>query len=333
MDLLSGLNPPQQEAVRHIRGPLLILAGAGSGKTRVVTHRISHLIRDHNVRADSILAVTFTNKAAAEMRDRVASLLGDYLPPKRGPILSTFHSFCVQLLRRDGAALAELRPGFTRQFLIYDDDDQLALLKSIYKRHDLDDKALPPRGVLAAISTAKNSRHDPEDLLKSAHDEKSKKVAWLFEQYNEALIQANALDFDDLLLQTVRLLRHHAPTREPWNRRLEFLMIDEYQDTNRAQYDLVRLLAGTNRNVCVVGDEDQSIYSWRGADIRNILDFERDFGQRQRHPPGTELPVHRQHPRCLRRRHRQQPAAQRQDALDQLRSRSEGSHLYRPRWR
>jgi DNA helicase-2/ATP-dependent DNA helicase PcrA len=277
MDFLSGLNPQQRAAVTHVEGPLLILAGAGSGKTRVVTHRISHLIRHHSVLPESILAVTFTNKAAAEMRERVAKLLEGSLPPGRGPNVFTFHSFCVRLLRRDGAALAELRPGFDRQFLIYDDDDQLALLKSLYRQFEVDDKAIPPRQLLAMISAAKNRRDGPEELLKNAKDEKSRWAAKLYEHYNNALMKANALDFDDLLLESVRLLKHHRPTRELWQNRIEFLMIDEYQDTNRAQYELVRLLAGSKLNVCAVGDEDQSIYSWRGADIHNILDFERDF--------------------------------------------------------
>jgi DNA helicase-2/ATP-dependent DNA helicase PcrA len=277
MDFLSGLNPPQQQAVLHADGPLLILAGAGSGKTKVVTHRICHLIQRHRVPAESILAVTFTNKAAREMRERVGQLLGWSTAPGRGPILSTFHSFCARLLRRDGGALAQLRPNFTRQFQIYDDDDQLALLKLMYRRHGLDEKALPPRSVLSAISHAKNRGETSGEMQQAARDERAKQIGFLYEQYNEGLIAANALDFDDLLLETVRLLRQDAATRQAWNRRIEFLMVDEYQDTNRTQYELMRLLCGDNDNVCAVGDEDQSIYSWRGADIRNILDFERDF--------------------------------------------------------
>jgi len=275
MDFLAGLNPQQQAAVAHINGPLLILAGAGSGKTRVVTHRISHLIANHAVKPESILAVTFTNKAAGEMRKRVEGLLGGV--PGRGPNLFTFHSFCVRLLRRDGLPLADWRPGFTRSFLIYDDDDQLSILKSLYKEHNIDDKLLPPRNVLSAISHAKNKGTTEEELASNARDQRSKWVASLYQQYNHALVRANALDFDDLLLETVRLLRQHAPTREAWSRRLQHLMIDEYQDTNRPQYELVRLLSHSHSNVCAVGDEDQSIYSWRGADIRNILDFEGDY--------------------------------------------------------
>ena len=277
MDFLEGLNPQQQQAVRHVEGPLLILAGAGSGKTRVVTHRISHLVADHGVTPERILAVTFTNKAAKEMKERVGKLLAGKLPPGRLPYVFTFHSFCVRLLRRDGSPLAQWRPGFTREFLIYDADDQLALLKGLFREHSLDDKALPPRNVLAAISGAKNRGDGPADLMKSARDPKSKQIAVLFEQYNEGLIRANALDFDDLLLESAQLLRRHQPTRELWNQRVDFLMIDEYQDTNRTQYEMARLLSHGKNNVCAVGDEDQSIYSWRGADIQNILDFERDF--------------------------------------------------------
>jgi DNA helicase-2/ATP-dependent DNA helicase PcrA len=277
MDLFSGLNPPQQEAVRHTEGPVLILAGAGSGKTRVITHRITNLIRNHDVAPESILAVTFTNKAAGEMRERVGRLLGSTLAPGRGPRLFTFHSFCVSLLRRDGSPLADFRPNFTREFLIYDDDDQMAVLKGLFRQHEIDDKALPPRSVLAAISGAKNRHEGPGGMAANSRDPKARQLAALYEEYTEALIKANALDFDDLLLETVRLLRQHEPTRQSWNDRLRYLMIDEYQDTNRVQYDLVRLLSGGHRNVCVVGDEDQSIYSWRGADIRNILDFEKDF--------------------------------------------------------
>jgi DNA helicase-2/ATP-dependent DNA helicase PcrA len=277
MDFTAGLNPQQQEAVAHVHGPLLILAGAGSGKTRVVTHRISHLIAEHRVGPERILAVTFTNKAAKEMRDRIGSLLGAHLPPGRGPEIATFHSFCVRLLRRDGSPLAQFRPSFTRQFLIYDDDDQLSMLKSLYKHHGIDDKALPPRSVLSAISAGKNRGESPDDWAGQARDDKAKWMAKLYEQYNDALVRANAFDFDDLLLESVRLLKSDAPTREKWGRWVEFLMVDEYQDTNRAQYELIRLLANAHDNVCVVGDEDQSIYSWRGADIQNILDFERDF--------------------------------------------------------
>src|SRR6185312_2430460 len=215
VDFLSGLNPPQREAVETTEGPVLILAGAGSGKTRVITHRIAHLITAKQVPPFAVMAVTFTNKAAGEMRERVLSHL-EGVEMTSNPLVATFHSFCVRLLRRDGDALAQIRPRITR-------------------------------------------------------------IAAVYEEYEKALRQANALDFDDLLLETVRLLAHDEATRDAWNRRISYLMIDEYQDTNRSQYDLMRLLTRRHDNICVVGDEDQSIYSWRGADIRNILDFEKDF--------------------------------------------------------
>jgi DNA helicase-2/ATP-dependent DNA helicase PcrA len=279
MDFLKGLNPQQREAVSHTEGPLLILAGAGSGKTRVITHRIAYIITAKHVPPSAILAVTFTNKAANEMRQRVAALLED-VPLDSSPNLSTFHSFCVRLLRRDGDPLARIRPGFTRRFTIYDDEDQLGVIKATYRALGLDEKEfLQYRAVLSKISHAKNTKQGPADLYKIAANRESEAVAAVFEEYEKALHTANALDFDDLLLEAVRLLRHDDATREAWNRRLSYVMIDEYQDTNRSQYELMRLLSESHGNVCVVGDEDQSIYSWRGADIRNILDFERDFGK------------------------------------------------------
>ncbi|MBV9767189.1 MAG: UvrD-helicase domain-containing protein [Acidobacteriaceae bacterium] len=276
MDFLAGLNPQQREAVTHVEGPLLLIAGAGSGKTRVITHRIAHLIAGHRIPGPAVLAVTFTNKAADEMRQRVTALLGD-TNTVNTPFISTFHSFCVRLLRRDGASLAEIRPGFTRQFTIYDDDDQLGLMKSVYKQLGLDEKFMQYRAVLSRISHAKSHDQTPQDWYKAATDPKLTRLAKIFELYEEKLNQANALDFDDLLLESVRLLRHDEALRQIYNRRYEFLMIDEYQDTNRSQYELMRLLTEMRHNVCVVGDEDQSIYGWRGADIRNILDFEDDY--------------------------------------------------------
>jgi DNA helicase-2/ATP-dependent DNA helicase PcrA len=276
MDFLQGLNPQQREAVAHTEGPLLILAGAGSGKTRVITHRIAHLISRHHIPPSAILAVTFTNKAADEMRSRVAALLENEALPS-SPNVSTFHSFCVRLLRRDGDPLAAVRPGFTRQFSIYDDEDQLAIIKAAYRHLGLDEKFLQYRAALSRISHAKNSKKTPQELYADSTDPAASKLAVIFEDYEKALHRANALDFDDLLLEAVRLLYHDQATRDVWNRRLSYIMIDEYQDTNRSQYELMRLLSQSHRNVCVVGDEDQSIYSWRGADIRNILDFERDY--------------------------------------------------------
>src|SRR3954452_1363250 len=277
MDFLKGLNAQQREAVAHTEGPLLILAGAGSGKTRVITHRVAHIVTTKHVPPSAVLAVTFTNKAAAEMRERISSLLED-VSLESAPNVSTFHSFCVRLLRRDGDPLARIRPGFTRRFTIYDDEDQLQIIKAAYRALGLDEKEfLQYRAALSRISQAKNTRQTPADLYKAAVNTESEKVAALFEEYEKALRNANALDFDDLLLEAVRLLQIDEPTREAWNRRLSYVMIDEYQDTNRSQYELMRLLTEQHRNVCVVGDEDQSIYSWRGADIKNILDFEKDY--------------------------------------------------------
>jgi DNA helicase-2/ATP-dependent DNA helicase PcrA len=277
MDFLQGLNAQQREAVAHTEGPLLILAGAGSGKTRVITHRIAHIVTARHVPPSAVLAVTFTNKAAKEMRERVSALLAN-AGLESEPRVSTFHSFCVQLLRRDGDPLARVRPGFTRRFTIYDDEDQLSIVKSTYRAMGLDEKEfLQYRAVLSRISAAKSRKDTPQDLYKSAVNPEMERVAAVYDAYEKALRNANALDFDDLLLEAVRLLQTDQATRESWNRRLSYVMVDEYQDTNRSQYELMRLLTEIHGNVCVVGDEDQSIYSWRGADIRNILDFERDF--------------------------------------------------------
>ena len=276
MDFLAGMNPQQAEAVRHLDGPLLILAGAGSGKTRVITHRIAHMICERGVPPWSIVAVTFTNKAAEEMRNRVKALLSGSRHTE-APTVCTFHSFCVRLLRRHGDRLADIRPGFTRNFSIYDDDDQVSTLKSIYRQLGLEAKNPEPRAALSMISKAKSDKISPDEMKAKATDPVAQRVAVLYENYEARLRAANALDFDDLLLESVRLLQHDTQTRNAWNERIQYLMIDEYQDTNRSQYELMLLLGGVRGNVCVVGDEDQSIYSWRGADIRNILDFEKDF--------------------------------------------------------
>jgi DNA helicase-2/ATP-dependent DNA helicase PcrA len=277
MDFLEGLNAQQREAVAYTEGPLLILAGAGSGKTRVITHRIAHIITSRRVMPAAVLAVTFTNKAANEMRERVAALLADVHLDSL-PTVSTFHSFCVRLLRRDGDPLARIRPGFTRRFTIYDDEDQLQIVKAAYRGLGLDEKEfMQYRAALSRISHSKNRKETAQDLYKTAANPETERLAAVFEEYEKALRNANALDFDDLLLEAVRLLQHDEATRSAWNRRLSYVMIDEYQDTNRSQYELMRLLSEGHGNVCVVGDEDQSIYSWRGADIRNILDFEHDF--------------------------------------------------------
>jgi DNA helicase II / ATP-dependent DNA helicase PcrA len=277
--LLENMNPQQQEGIRSVDGPVLLLAGAGSGKTRVITHRIAYLIQERGVSADSILAVTFTNKAAKEMAERVDKILGHTSLAK--PMLATFHSFCVRVLRRDIEALRVGGVGLTRTFAIYDETDQQAVVKQALKRLAIDDKSLKPRVALGRISWAKNHMIDPQEYFLASTNPMEEKIAHIFEIYKKELFKANALDFDDLLLETVRLLKSSAETRERYNRRYRYILIDEYQDTNRPQYELMKLLAGSHGNVCVVGDEDQSIYSWRGADIKNILEFEKDF-------PGTK---------------------------------------------
>ena len=269
------MNPQQQEGIRAVDGPVLLLAGAGSGKTRVITHRIAYLIEERGVAADSILAVTFTNKAAKEMAERVDKILGHGSLAK--PMLATFHSFCVRVLRRDIEALRVGNAGLTRTFAIYDETDQQTVVKQALKRLGIDDKSLKPRVALGRISWAKNHMIDPQEYFLASANPMEEKIAHIFEIYKKELLKANALDFDDLLLETVRLLKSSAETRERYNRRYKYLLIDEYQDTNRPQYELMKLLAGPAANVCVVGDEDQSIYSWRGADIKNILEFEKDF--------------------------------------------------------
>jgi DNA helicase-2/ATP-dependent DNA helicase PcrA len=282
LSFLSQLNPQQREAVETTEGPVLILAGAGSGKTRVITYRIAHLIEHLGVMPESILAMTFTNKAASEMVERVDKLVGGLSIAK--PVISTFHSFCVRTLRRDIEALripstVPGKPpiGHTKSFVIYDESDQQQLVKGIMRRLGIDDKQTTPRSVLGHISWAKNHMLDPQEVYLQSNDPKTERVAQIYAEYRKELLKANALDFDDLLLEAVRLLKASSEVREYYNRRFQYVMIDEYQDTNRPQYELMRLLAGSHHNICAVGDEDQSIYSWRGADIRNILEFENDF--------------------------------------------------------
>jgi len=280
VSLLEKLNPQQREAVETAEGPVLILAGAGSGKTRVITYRIAHLIEAMGVMPESILAVTFTNKAAAEMGERVAKLTGGMSIAK--PVLATFHSFCVRVLRRDIEHLritsATGTPiGHSKSFVIYDENDQQSLVKAAMRRLGVDDKQLTPRNVLGRISWAKNHMLDPQEVYLNSNDPKTERIAHIYEIYRKELLKANALDFDDLLLETVRLLKSVSEVRDYYNRRFRYVLVDEYQDTNRPQYELMRLLGQSHQNVCAVGDEDQSIYSWRGADIRNILEFEEDF--------------------------------------------------------
>jgi DNA helicase-2/ATP-dependent DNA helicase PcrA len=270
MHFLDTLNPEQREAVLHVNGPLLILAGAGSGKTKVITSRIAYLVGDGHARPNEVLAVTFTNKAAEEMRARVQTLLGSDVS---GMWVSTFHSLCARLLRREAPAI-----GLSRDFVIYDSSDQLAVVKQALKELQIDDSYVQPRAALSRISHAKNRMETPEQMAASAGwNRRDETIAKIYAKYIAALKEASALDFDDLLLKTVDLFENAAPVRQKYSQQFRFVMVDEYQDTNRPQYMLIRRLSEAYRNLCVVGDPDQSIYKWRGADLRNILDFEQDF--------------------------------------------------------
>ncbi len=265
-DLLTQLNPMQQLAVQHDTGPLLLLAGAGSGKTRALTHRIAWLILKCKVDPWQVLAVTFTNKAAGEMKERLEELLGD----TQGIWVSTFHASCVRILRQEIEVL-----GFNRNFTIYDDQDQERLLKTILQELGIDDKTLKPRAVAGAIDRAKNRGIWPEDL--DDGDYQSEQITRIYALYQERLQQSNALDFGDLLMQVVRLFEQHPDVLEKYRQRFHYILVDEFQDTNQVQYRLVHLLASGHGNLCVVGDDDQSIYRWRGAEVGNILNFERDY--------------------------------------------------------
>jgi len=271
LTLLDQLNPEQRRAAETTEGPLLILAGAGTGKTRAITFRMANLIAS-GVPAEAILAVTFTNKAAEEMRNRVSDLLLRAGVPPSQPWLSTFHSLCARLLRREAPSA-----GLPRDFAIYDTDDQLAAIKLAMSKLAIEDESLTPRNVLSAISHAKNHGLSPEKMRSEAIGQDGRRVADIFAEYEKLLHQSKALDFDDLLLRSVRLLRESQAVREKWQARFQYIHVDEYQDTNRVQYELMRLLTGPKRNVCVVGDEDQSIYRWRGADVSILMSFSRDF--------------------------------------------------------
>ncbi|MDP4092888.1 MAG: DNA helicase PcrA [Bacillota bacterium] len=270
MKLLENLNDEQKKAVLHGDGPLLILAGAGSGKTRVLTHRIAYLIQESNVDPMSILAITFTNKAAREMKSRIEKLVGD----EAGSMwIGTFHSTCVKILRRDIEKL-----GFERSFAIYDSADQQILIKDCIKELSLNEKNFPPRMVQEAIGRAKDELIEPQAYTNMyASDYRLGKIAKIYELYQKKLKQNNALDFDDIILFTIKLFMDNPPVLDYYHRKFKYVLVDEYQDTNTAQYYLISLLAKKNRNLCVVGDDDQSIYGWRGANIRNILDFEKEF--------------------------------------------------------
>jgi DNA helicase-2/ATP-dependent DNA helicase PcrA len=266
---LDDLNPAQRDAVTTVSGPLLVLAGAGSGKTRVLTHRVAHLIKDCGVRPDEILAITFTNKAAGEMRNRLLDIIG---PTAQHMWVMTFHAMCVRMLRRDGERL-----GFDRNFTIYDEDDRKRLLASVMRELELDPKRFSPGMVSSRISAAKNELIRPEEFSVRNVDITGKRVAQVFTRYQRRLLEANAMDFDDLLVNAYVMLRDHADVLAHYQDRFSHILVDEYQDTNKAQYAITNLLAAKRRNLMVVGDDDQSVYSWRGADIRNILDFEKDY--------------------------------------------------------
>lgn len=268
-ELLAGLNPKQKEAVLHTEGPLLIMAGAGSGKTRVLTHRIAYLIEEKNVNPWNILAITFTNKAAREMKERVSGILG-----KGGEDVwvSTFHSMCVRILRRDVDAI-----GYDRNFTILDSSDQLTLMKRILKELNIDPKKYDPRSILGSISNAKNELLTPETYAERQGSFFEEIVARCYDAYQKALRNNQSMDFDDLIMNTIRLFEDNDEVLTYYQNKFHYLHVDEYQDTNHAQYTLVNMLAARFRNLCVVGDADQSIYGWRGADMQNILDFEKDY--------------------------------------------------------
>jgi DNA helicase-2/ATP-dependent DNA helicase PcrA len=269
-ELLAGLNPAQREAVLHLDGPLLVVAGAGSGKTRVLTHRVAHLIRAHGVKPNEILAITFTNKAAAEMRERLERILGR---TARAIWILTFHAACGRILRREAERL-----GYRSSFTIYDQADQVRVVKACLEELGKDPKRFTPRGIHAQISNAKNQLVSPEEYMSRVASFWDQTVAEVYELYQRRLYSSNAVDFDDMLMLTVQVLERFPEALERWQTTFRHILVDEYQDTNHAQYRLLQLLAARHRNVFAVGDPDQSIYGFRGADIRNILDFEEDFG-------------------------------------------------------
>ena len=271
---LTSLNPAQREAVLATEGPLLVLAGAGSGKTRVLTYRIAHLIGDLRVSPHQILAITFTNKAAAEMRSRLSTLLSEYGYSAHGMWVLTFHAMCVRMLRADAELL-----GFTRNFTIYDSDDSKRMFKDVMRELDIDDKVYPLNGVIHRISAAKNELMTAAEFTAKAVSPMDKKAGLVYSRYQQRLLTANAMDFDDLLVNAHRLLAENPAVLSAYQQRFRYLSVDEYQDTNHAQYRITNLLAAAHHNLMVVGDDDQSIYSWRGADLRNILDFEADYPQ------------------------------------------------------
>ena len=299
--LLGGLNEPQREAVRAGDGPLLVLAGAGSGKTRVLAHRIAYLLATDRARPGEILAITFTNKAAAEMRERVEALVGR---SARAMWVTTFHSACARMLRVDAERL-----GYSRGFTIYDESDSLRMVKRCMKELQVDPKRYPPRSIRSQVSGAKNKLVDAATYAQAQGSPFEEVVAEVYALYEKRMVAANAMDFDDLLVRTVNVMELYEEVRERWQRAFRYVLVDEYQDTNHAQYRLLQLLASEHGNLMVVGDEDQSIYGFRHADIRNILDFEHDFPEaevvklEQNYRSTADDPLRRQ------RRGRAQPPA------------------------
>ena len=310
-ELLAGLNPPQRDAVTHGEGPLLILAGAGSGKTRVLTHRIAYLMRTGQARADEILAITFTNKAAQEMRERVEMLVGR---ATRAMWVMTFHSACARMLRADAHRL-----GYTRQFTIYDAADQRRLIKRCLDDLDIDAKRFTPRAMQAQISDAKNKLRSSEDYRQLVGSYFEQTVADVYEQYERELHRMNAMDFDDLLVRSVNLLELFQEVRDRYSSAFRWILVDEYQDTNHAQYRWLQLLATEHRNLAVVGDDDQSIYGFRGADIKNILAFQGRLRRRPRREARAELPLDADDPLRRQRGRRQQPRPDGEGAVDRHR--------------
>src|SRR5437667_3573076 len=268
---LADLNPAQREAVLTTEGPLLVIAGAGSGKTRVLTYRVAHLLAAHGVKPNEILAITFTNKAAGEMRERVERAVG---PIARAIWILTFHAACGRILRREAERL-----GYRSNFTIYDQADQVRLTKACLEELERDPKRFVPRGIHAQISNAKNQLVGPDEYMARVSSFYDQTVAEVYQLYQRRLHGSNAVDFDDLLMLTVEVLERFPEARKRWQKAFRYVLVDEYQDTNHAQYRLLQLLAAEHKNVCAVGDPDQSIYAFRGADIRNIMEFERDFGE------------------------------------------------------
>ena len=320
-DLLAGLNPAQREAVTTVNGPVLVLAGPGSGKTRVLAHRVAYLLRAAGAHPRAIMAVTFTNKAAAEMRERINRLVGEAVPSStgwKGLTIGTFHSICARILRQEAASAS-----LSDAYVIFDDGEQLTAVKQALRDLKLDEKLYRPEAMRGAISKAKNELIKPADFQADTYwAEVARRV---YARYEEFLGANNALDFDDLLCRTVYLLRDVPEVLHRYQDRYQYLLVDEFQDTNTAQYELVRLLADKRRNIFAVGDEDQSVYSWRGADYRNVQRFREDFPGAQRDPARAELSLHADDPRHRQRRHRPQHAPHAEDAAHRPRPRA-GDH-------